>query len=73
MCSRKDEQGVDESIRFDQSPIQINAEGQAFCSSGFCLRLGLGQPLPRVRNRKKPGNRDLEAYPRCLEGGDEFR
>lgn len=44
MSSGQDEQRVDQSVGFDQSPIQVDAEGHEFCRSGFCLRLDSGQP-----------------------------
>ena len=62
MSASQDEQRVDQRIRFDQSSIQVDAEGHELCRSGFRLRLDLRQPLPRVQKRKKPGNRDLDVY-----------
>ena len=44
MSSRQHEKRVDQSVRFDQSSIQVDAEGREFCRSGFRLGLDLRQP-----------------------------
>jgi len=44
MGARQDEQRVDQSVGFNQSSIQVDAEGHQVCRTGFRLRLDLGQP-----------------------------
>ena len=55
MSARQNQEGVDQSIRFDQGSIQIDAKRLELCCSGFRLRQDLRQPLPRVQMMEQTG------------------
>jgi hypothetical protein len=44
MGARENEQRVDQSVGFDQSTVQVDAERHENCRAGFCVRLDLRQP-----------------------------